>query len=189
MINTGRLCVVLGFMFVAGVPISPLARADDNAQNLASDDEKSRKLPSEEKEETAESQNWLFHLQGTEILQGQPGFHDPYSGINSLHSGDNFRQTTTADLFFGARLLPGTEVYFNPEYYQGFSFGITHGIAAFPNAQSSKVGKYRGDVFIPHLFLRQVWALVENRSKSKAASSSLQRSKIFPASRLPLGEC
>jgi len=150
--------VALGLIFAAGVSFSPSARADDNPQqNLASDDEKSPKVPLEKKEEAAESQNWLFHLQGTEILQGQPGFHDPYSGINSLHSGDNFRQSTTADLFFGVRLLPGTEVYFNPEYYQGFSFAITRGIAAFPNAQSSKVGKYRGDVFIPHLFLRQVW--------------------------------
>jgi high affinity Mn2+ porin len=150
--------VVLGLIFAAGVPFSPSARADDNAQqNLASDDEKSRTVPLEKTQEVAESQNWLFHLQGTEVLQGQPGFHDPYSGINSLHSGDNFRQSTTADLFFGVRLLPGTEVYFNPEYYQGFSFAITRGIAAFPNAQSSKVGKYRGDVFIPHLFLRQVW--------------------------------
>jgi high affinity Mn2+ porin len=158
MISTGRLCVVLGLIFAAGVPFSPSARADDNAQqNLASDDEKSRTVPLEKTQEVAESQNWLFHLQGTEVLQGQPGFHDPYSGINSLHSGDNFRQSTTADLFFGVRLLPGTEVYFNPEYYQGFSFAITRGIAAFPNAQSSKVGKYRGDVFIPHLFLRQVW--------------------------------
>jgi high affinity Mn2+ porin len=159
MTNTDRFCVVLRFIFAAGVLFSPTARADDNAQqNLASDDGKSQsKIPLEKKEEPAESQNWLFHLQGTEILQGQPGFHDPYSGTNSLHSGDNFRQSTTADLFFGVRLLPGTEVYFNPEYYQGFSFAITRGIAAFPNAQSSKVGKYRGDVFIPHLFLRQVW--------------------------------
>jgi len=104
--------------------------------DLASGDLKTPgKVPLEKKADSSEQQNWLFHFQGTEILRGQPGFHAPYSGINSLHPGDNFRQTTTADLFFGARLLPGTEVYFNPEYYQGFSFGITHGIAAFPNAQ------------------------------------------------------
>jgi high affinity Mn2+ porin len=159
MINSARLFAVLGIIFVTETPYPLSTRADENVQqNLANDDGKPQStVPLEKKEEAAELQNWLFHFQGTEILQGQPGFHDPYSGINSLHSGDNFRQTTTADLFFGARLLPGSEVYFNPEYYQGFSFGITHGIAAFPNAQSSKVGKYRGDLFIPHLFLRQVW--------------------------------
>jgi high affinity Mn2+ porin len=159
MINSARLFAVLGIIFVTETQYPLSTRADENVQqNLATDDGKSQPtVPLEKKEEAAELQNWLFHFQGTEILQGQPGFHDPYSGINSLHSGDNFRQTTTADLFFGARLLPGSEVYFNPEYYQGFSFAITHGIAAFPNAQSSKVGKYRGDLFIPHLFLRQVW--------------------------------
>ena len=159
MINSARFFAVLGIIFVTETQYPVSTRADDDAQqNLADDDGKSQsEVPLEKKEEAAEQQNWLFHLQGTEILQGQPGFHAPYSGTNSLHPGDNFRQTTTADLFFGARLLPGTEVYFNPEYYQGFSFAITHGIAAFPNAQSSKVGKYRGDVFIPHLFLRQVW--------------------------------
>jgi high affinity Mn2+ porin len=159
MINISRFCALVGIAFVAGVLFSFSTRADDAAsQNLAnSDGESQSKAPFEKKEENAEQQNWLFHFQGTEILQGQPGFHAPYSGINSLHPGDNFRQTTTVDLYFGARLLPGTEVYFNPEYYQGFSFGITHGIAAFPNAESSKVGKYRGDIFIPHLFLRQVW--------------------------------
>ena len=31
------------------------------------------------KDETSpEQQNWLFHVQGTEVAQGQPGFHSPY---------------------------------------------------------------------------------------------------------------
>jgi high affinity Mn2+ porin len=177
--------MMLGVIFVAGALISPSTRADDSTQqNLASVDEKSRTIPLEKKEEGAESQNWLFHLQGTEILQGQPGFHDPYSGTNSLHSGDNFRQSTTADLFFGVRLLPGTEVYFNPEYYQGFSFAITRGIAAFPNAQSSKVGKYRGDVFIPHLFLRQVFGF--GGEQEQIDSSQLQLASKEDISRFTL---
>ena len=37
--------------------------------------------------------------------------------------------------------------------------GLTHGIAAFPNAQAYKVGKYRGDLFTSLPFLRQVWDL------------------------------
>jgi hypothetical protein len=38
--------------------------------------------------QTPEHQNWLFHMQGTEIVQGQPGFHSPYAGTNSLRSDD-----------------------------------------------------------------------------------------------------
>jgi hypothetical protein len=58
-----------------------------------------------------------------EVIQGQPGFHSPYRGPQSLFSDDNFRQTSDVDLFFAARIWPGGAIYFNPEYYQGFGFG------------------------------------------------------------------
>jgi len=117
------------------------------------------KQPIETQSETRASatQNWAIHGDAIEVFQGQPGFHDPYNGPNSLQSQDDFRQTSTVDLFFDARLWPGAEVYFNPEYYQGFGLGGTRGIAQFPNSEAYKVGKYRGDVFIPHLFVRQVF--------------------------------
>jgi high affinity Mn2+ porin len=111
--------------------------------------------PKEAKADTI-TQNWAIHGDAIEVLEGQPGFHDPYNGTNSLRSTDNFRQTSTADLFFDFRLWPGAEFYFNPEYYQGFGLGVTHGIAEFPNSEAYKIGKYRGDVFIPHLFIRQI---------------------------------
>ncbi len=111
--------------------------------------------PVETKADTM-TQNWAIHGDAIEVLEGQPGFHDPYNGTNSLRSTDNFRQTSTADLFFDFRLWPGAEFYFNPEYYQGFGLGVTHGIAEFPNSEAYKIGKYRGDVFIPHLFIRQI---------------------------------
>ena len=103
-----------------------------------------------------EHQNWAIHFEAIEVFQGQPGFKAAYSGTNSLFPGDNFRQTSEVDLFFGLRLWPGAEFYFNPEYYQGFGLGITHGIGDFPNSMAYKTGKYRGDVNIPHLFIRQV---------------------------------
>ena len=115
----------------------------------------SASVPVETKADTI-TQNWAIHGDAIEVLEGQPGFHDPYNGTNSLRSTDNFRQTSTADLFFDFRLWPGAEFYFNPEYYQGFGLGVTHGIAEFPNSEAYKIGKYRGDVFIPHLFIRQI---------------------------------
>lgn len=74
-----------------------------------------------------------------------------------MFSDDNFRQTTEADLFFAARVWPGGEIYFNPEYYQGFGFGETHGLAAFSNSMAYKTGQFRGDFNIPHIFFRQVF--------------------------------
>jgi high affinity Mn2+ porin len=109
--------------------------------------------------QTPEHQNWLFHMQGTEIAQGQPGFHSPYVGANSLRSDDTFKQSSSVDIYLGAHLWPGGEIYFNPEYYQGFGLSNTRGIAAFPNAENYKVGQKIGDIFNAHLFLRQTFGL------------------------------
>ena len=111
--------------------------------------------PSSLETQKPEHQNWAIHFDAIAVFQGQPGFKAAYSGTNSLFPGDNFRQTTEVDLFFNVRLWPGGQFYFNPEYYQGFGLGITHGIADFPNSMAYKTGKYRGDVNIPHLFIRQ----------------------------------
>jgi hypothetical protein len=72
MINSARFFAVLGIIFVTETHYPLATTANDNAQlNLANDDGKSQsQVPLEKKVEAAESQNWLFHFQGTEILQG-----------------------------------------------------------------------------------------------------------------------
>jgi hypothetical protein len=110
-------------------------------------DSDSKESASGNQSQTPEHQNWLFHVQGTEIVQGQPGFHSFYAGINSLRPDDTFRQASSLDIYLGPHLWPGGEIYFNPEYYQGFGLGNTHGIAAFPNAANSKVGQKIGDIY------------------------------------------
>jgi len=158
MTKTARLFFLLGFILAISTQSTFTAKAQDNSlQNTSGDDDDKTPVPIEKKEEQQpEQQNWAIHVDAIEVLQGQPGFHAPYSGTNSLYPGDNFRQTTEADLFIDVRLWQGAEFYFNPEYYQGFGLGITHGLVEFPNSMAYKVGKYRGDVNIPHLFIRQV---------------------------------
>jgi high affinity Mn2+ porin len=152
------------------------------AQDLSTRDDKT---PIVQTENAGEHQNWLLHVQGTEIIQGQPGgFNSPYRGTNSLAPGDNFRQTSSFDVYLGAHLWPGGELYFNPEYYQGFGLGLTHGIAAFTNGEAYKVGKYRGDVFIPHLFFRQTWGFGGEQEQLDA--DLLQLAKKVDVSRLTL---
>ena len=157
MINAARLSFQLGILSAVISAFTFTARAQDNSlRNTIGDDAKTP-VPIEKKEEQQpEQQNWAIHFDAIEVFQGQPGFPAPYSGTNSIVPGDDFRQTSDVDLFFDVRLWPGAEFYFNPEYYQGFGLGGTHGIAQFPNAMAYKVGKYRGDVNIPHLFLRQI---------------------------------
>ena len=49
-------------------------------------------------------ENWNWHVQNTDIVQGDPGFYARYSGPNSLSSGDQVRETVSLDLFAGLRL-------------------------------------------------------------------------------------
>jgi high affinity Mn2+ porin len=135
-------------------------------------------------EAVPEQQNWLLHVQATEMLLGQPGFRSPYAGTNSIEPDDNFRQTTTLDLFLGARLWPGGEIYGDVEYYQGFGFANTHGIAAFPNAEGSKVGQRYGDGTLPHLFFRQTWGF--GGEQEDLEGDQLQLAEKLDISRLTL---
>ena len=37
-----------------------------------------------EQSENPKEQRWSFHVQSTEMMLGQPGFHSPYAGTNSI---------------------------------------------------------------------------------------------------------
>src|ERR1700730_11765700 len=145
---------VQGQDFLAGEPSS-----DRTFAFIEPKDSDPKESASDNQSPPLEHQNWLFHVQATEIAQGQPGFHSPYEGTNSLRSEDTFKQSSSIDIYLGAHLWPGGEIYFNPEYYQGFGLSNTHGIAAFPNAENYKVGQNIGDIFNAHLFLRQTFGL------------------------------
>jgi high affinity Mn2+ porin len=139
---------------------------------------------SDDQERTSEHQNWLLHVQGTEVFQGQPGFHSPYVGPNSLLPEDTFKQSSSFDIYLGAHLWPGGEIYFNPEYYQGFGLSNTHGIAAFPNAENYKVGQKIGDIFIAHLFLRQTFGF--GGEQEELPADQLQLAQRVDVSRLTI---
>jgi high affinity Mn2+ porin len=185
MINSSRLSFPLGILSAVTIQFAFTARAQDSLLQSSTSDDGKTPVPIEEKEEQQpEQQNWAIHFDAIEVLQGQPGFHAPYSGTNSLHPGDNFRQTTEADIFVDVHLWPGGEFYFNPEYYQGFGLGITHGLAQFPNSMAYKTGQYRGDVNIPHLFLRQTIGFGGEREQ--LAADELQLAEKVDISRLTI---
>lgn len=86
-----------------------------------------------------ETGRFSLHGQTTLIAQGVPGFRAPYAGDNSLipHQA---RQTTTATIFLGLKLAEGTELYYNPEFSQGFGLSRTLGVAGFVNGEAQKAG-------------------------------------------------
>ena len=83
-----------------------------------------------------------LHGQTTLIAQGVPGFRSPYLGPQSLVPAQT-QQTTTATLFLGFKLLEGTELYYNPEFSQGFGLSGTTGVAGFVNGEAQKAGAIR----------------------------------------------
>src|SRR5664279_1498820 len=59
--------------------------------------------------EPAAAENWNWHVQNTDIVQGDSAFPAQYSGPNSLNSKGELRETVSLDLYAGARLWPGAE--------------------------------------------------------------------------------
>ena len=105
----------------------------------------------------AAAQNWNWHIQNTDIVQGYPGFHSAYSGPNSLPAGGETRETVSLDLYAGLRLWPGAEAHLDGLMWQGFGVNNTLGADGFPNAEAFRLGTATPNVNFPRLFLRQTF--------------------------------
>jgi high affinity Mn2+ porin len=102
-----------------------------------------------------QSQNWNWHVQNTDTMQGYPPFHAKYSGANSLPTGGQIRQTVSVDLYAGVRLWSGAEAHFDGTMWQGFGLHDTLGIDDFPNGEAYKAGTDYPRLDIARLFIRQ----------------------------------
>ncbi|HEX2843146.1 carbohydrate porin [Hyphomicrobium sp.] len=98
-----------------------------------------------------------FHGQSTFIGQGAAPFRSPYEGENSLDPDGEARETWTVTLAAGLRLAEGSELYVNPELFQGFGLSSTHGVAGFVNGEAQKGGTEAPVGYIARLFFRQTF--------------------------------
>jgi high affinity Mn2+ porin len=105
------------------------------------------------------SQRWNLHGQVTELPQGDPGFRAAYSGQNSLNSKGEIQETFAADLFAGARLWRGGEIFADGLLWQGYGLSYTEGIEDFPNGDAFKNGTTYPHFMFAHLFLRETIGL------------------------------
>src|SRR5580704_17709370 len=60
-------------------------------------------------------ENWNLYYQATSIGQRHGTFNSPYEGPLSLQDYPESDVSITTTMFFGFRLGPGTQFYFNPE--------------------------------------------------------------------------
>lgn len=100
---------------------------------------------------------WEISGQSTYIAQAYPQFRSPYSGPNSLAPTGQAKSTWSTSLYINARLWDGGEVYFNPEFAQGFGLSDTAGLAGFSNGEAQK-SNFPYPRFNPsRLFVRQTF--------------------------------
>ena len=116
-------------------------------------------LPAPEKPADASSQNWNWHVQNTDIVQGYPGFSAKYSGPNSLPTGGETRETVSLDLMAGVRLWQGAEAHIDGLMWQGFGLNNTLGVEGFPNGEAFRLGTDAPNGAITRLFIRQTIGL------------------------------
>lgn len=102
---------------------------------------------------------WSIHGQSTLIGMSSLPFHAAYSGTYSLYDGNQLRDTLSMTGYLGLKLVNETELYFNPEPFQGFGLSGTHGLGAFPNNEAQKAGFDFPHYYTARLFLRQVFGL------------------------------
>jgi high affinity Mn2+ porin len=98
-------------------------------------------------------QAWAVHGQFTYVEQQDSNFHDPYSGANSLKPGHG-KETTDLDIWLGAALWTGAEVWIDPQLDQGFGLSDTLGMAGFPSGEAYKVGSNAPYLRLQRLFVR-----------------------------------
>jgi high affinity Mn2+ porin len=106
-------------------------------------------------QDSLKNQRFNLHFQQTIITQYKPGFSAPYTGNNSLLTGEETQTSLTTTLFGGARLWKGMEAYFNPEMSGGAGLSKTLGIAGFPNGETFRVGGAEPKIYIARFYFTQ----------------------------------
>jgi high affinity Mn2+ porin len=114
---------------------------------------------------TNQQENWNYHLQSTWIEQANSAFTSPYSGTNSFQNKRATEHTFSFSVFLGYKLPETTELYYNPEIFQGYGLSHTLGIAGFPNGEAVKSSFANLHYNTSRLFLRHTWGLGGEKEK------------------------
>lgn len=100
---------------------------------------------------------YSVHAQATIILEGMSSFRSPYVGPNSLVTGPQLATTSSATLFFAAKLpWEGGMIIINPEVYGGLGVGNVFGLGAPPNGETQRVGDPAPSPYFARFLYQQV---------------------------------
>ena len=97
------------------------------------------------------------HGQTTYINQRYNPFNSPYQGQNSLLPQRSMSYTWSGTLFFGARIAPDTDIYFNPEVVSGVPFSGLVGLGGFTNGEATRAQGAQAHFYSARAFVRQTF--------------------------------
>ena len=124
---------------------------------------------------------YTLHFQATVVEDGDARFKAPYSGQNSMQPNPQRAVSVTSTLFMGMRVIPGTEVYLDPELSGGRGISGALGVAGQTNGEIYRVGDAAPVVSVARLFLRQVFGFgtetekIDDGVNQVAGSAAAQR--------------
>jgi high affinity Mn2+ porin len=121
----------------------------------------------------APDQRFNLHFQATVAVQAHPTFPAAYSGLNSMQPEAEGATSVVMDLYAGARLWKGGELYLQPELTGGAGLSGTLGVAAFPSGEVYRVGDPAPTVLLARFFLRQVFGLGGGRVTVESGPNQL----------------
>ncbi len=133
-------------------------------------------------------ERFSLHYQATVATQWHPSFPARYSGTNSLQPGAESATSVVTDLFAGARLWRGAEVYLQPELAGGRGLSSTLGIAAFTSGEVYRVGDPKPVLVMGRAFLRQTIGLGGGRARVEAGPTQLAGTRDRDALTITVGK-
>lgn len=98
-------------------------------------------------------ERWNLYYQATSIGQYHGTFNSPYKGPLSLQDYPERDVSLTTTLFFGLRLAPNLQFYFDPEIAGGRGFSGVNGLANAPNGELPRVASATPKPYIARLYL------------------------------------
>lgn len=124
-----------------------------------------------------EPETWSLHGQYTLTEQVSPGFHSPAynggNGNNSLNNKFQSRETQSVTAFMAVKLREGTELYVDPELFQGFGLSGSLGMGDLTNGEAQKLGSTEPKVYMARYYLKQVIGLGGSQEWQEGAPHQL----------------
>lgn len=119
------------------------------------------------------AERWNIYYQATSIGQYHGSFPSPYADQFSLQGHPEAEASLTTTLFFGLRLAPNTQLYFDPEVAGGRGFSGVNGLANPSNGELPRVASATPKPYLARLYVTQDFALGSECEKEESDENQL----------------